>query len=113
MKQAFITIFAAALLVVGCHPENTPVSGITLTPPYVEITCGDTVHLKATATPEDASYTLEWSSSDNSVATVDEYGVITAVAAGKTVITAMQRDCLPQYCYRDHSQRQRDYHQKE
>lgn len=88
MKQAFITIFAAALLVVGCHPENTPVSGITLTPPYVEITCGDTVHLKATATPEDASYTLEWSSSDNSVATVDEYGVITAVAAGKTVITA-------------------------
>jgi uncharacterized protein (TIGR02145 family) len=40
--------------------------------------------------PTDATYpTLTWSSSDNSVATVDQYGKVTAVSDGTATITAL------------------------
>lgn len=49
---------------------------------------GDTLMLTATAVPEGAVLIgMSWSSSDPSVATVDENGVVTAVKAGETVIT--------------------------
>ncbi len=45
--------------------------------------------LIATITPSDlVGKEIEWSSSDPSVATVDEYGKVTALKAGQTVITA-------------------------
>ena len=55
-----------------------------------EVAVGDTVTLTAadeTGAAVDAT-TLAWSSSDETVATVDENGVVTVVAAGEAVITA-------------------------
>ena len=53
-----------------------------------ELNVGQTVQLSATVTPADAeNKTLTWSSSNTSVATVDENGLVTAVAAGSTEIT--------------------------
>ena len=49
-------------------------------------TTGDTATLTATVTPAGAS-AVTWSSSDTTVATVDDEGVVTAVGAGDAVIT--------------------------
>lgn len=54
---------------------------------------GDTQQLTATILPEDAfDKSLKWSSSDESVATVDENGTVTAVKGGTAVITATSAD---------------------
>lgn len=46
-----------------------------------------------TVIPEDATYqTAVWTSSDESVATVDANGVVTAINAGKSIITARTTD---------------------
>ena len=48
--------------------------------------------LTATVLPADASQTLMWTSSDESVATVSQSGLVSAVAAGHAVITATTTD---------------------
>lgn len=64
-----------------------PVESVTLNKTSRTLDVGDTYKLKATVLPEDATKkTVKWSSSDPSVATVDENGVITAVSIGTAVI---------------------------
>ena len=58
---------------------------VTLDETELKLTVGGEKTLVATATPEDAE--VEWSSSDSTVATV-ENGKVTAVKAGTTTITA-------------------------
>ena len=54
---------------------------------------GETLQLNAIITPEDASNkTLNWASSNPSVATIDENGFVTGVSVGTTTITAMTTD---------------------
>ncbi|WP_455721538.1 MBG domain-containing protein [Agathobacter sp.] len=54
---------------------------------------GDTKQLTATVTPDSAAKRdVEWTSSDTSVATVDENGVITSVGNGTAVIRATVAD---------------------
>lgn len=54
---------------------------------------GNTVTITATVAPEEATNpAVTWSSSDESVATVDETGKITAVAVGNATITATSED---------------------
>ncbi len=54
---------------------------------------GDTVTLTATVDPSDATDpTVTWTSSDNTVATVDKDGKVTAVGIGKATITAAAGD---------------------
>lgn len=69
-------------------PEVT-VTGITLDQATATLTEGETLTLTATVTPDDATdKTVVWSTSDAEVATVDENGVVTAVAEGTATITA-------------------------
>jgi uncharacterized protein YjdB len=49
---------------------------------------GATLTLTPTFTPADGTAQLTWTSSDSSVATVDENGTVTAVATGTATITA-------------------------
>ena len=49
---------------------------------------GKTVTLAATLAPEGSEGTVTWASSDEAVATVDQNGVVTAVAPGEATITA-------------------------
>ena len=50
---------------------------------------GETLQLTATVSPDNADdKTVTWSSSDDSIATVDQNGLVTAKAEGKVVITA-------------------------
>ena len=70
------------------------VASITLSQPAVTIVKGSTATLSvATVEPADATYqVVTWSSSDETVATVDEGGVVNGVAAGTAVITAKAID---------------------
>lgn len=66
------------------------VEGITLDKTEGIFTAGNTVTLNATVLPEEiADETIvTWTSSDEKVATVDENGKVTAIAAGEATITA-------------------------
>ena len=67
--------------------EVTPATGVTLDQTELTLTAGKTASLKATVQPENTTDTIVWSSSKEEVATV-ENGIVTAKAAGETVITA-------------------------
>ena len=66
------------------------VEGITLDKTEGILTAGNTVALNATVLPEEIAdeTTVTWTSSDEKVATVDENGKVTAIAAGEAAITA-------------------------
>ena len=53
-----------------------------------KLNVGETSQLSVSVTPEGADAEVTWSSSDESIATVDENGLVTAVSAGKVRITA-------------------------
>ena len=66
------------------------VESITLDKTEGILTAGNTVALNATVLPEEIAdeTTVTWTSSDEKVATVDENGKVTAIAAGEATITA-------------------------
>lgn len=65
------------------------VESITLDSNEGKLTVGNSHTIKATVAPEEvaAKTTIEWSSSNEKVATVDENGKVTAIAAGEATIT--------------------------
>ncbi len=65
------------------------VAGVALNKSTMELQVGKTETLTATVTPENASEPgVTWTSSDATVATVNENGVVSAVAKGTATITA-------------------------
>lgn len=69
--------------------NNIAVTGISLNISTLNLTVGETSVLTATIAPDNATNkTINWTSSNVSVATVDGAGVVTAIAAGTTTITA-------------------------
>lgn len=68
------------------------VESVSLDKSELKMTVGSTDSLKATVLPEKATQQLKYESSKTSVATVNDNGVVTAVAAGTTVITATSTD---------------------
>lgn len=75
---------------VGLTVSNIPVTGIQLNPPTADLLVHDTVKLNAAFEPADASnVSVEWSSSDERVATVNRSGIVTAIGAGTAVISAV------------------------
>ncbi|MBO4751589.1 MAG: Ig-like domain-containing protein [Bacteroidales bacterium] len=96
MKPRQITFMAglcvALLGFIGCRPEAVPVDSITLRPTEKELMVGTTYQIVASVLPADAPHEVEWSSSNATVATVSEAGVVTAVAVGECDITATAGD---------------------
>lgn len=73
--------------------ETTPVSGISLNKSTLALVVGGSETLTATVTPDDATdKTVTWSVLDDSIATVDENGLVTAVSEGSTIVTAQAGD---------------------
>ena len=66
------------------------VESVTLDKTEGILTAGNTVTLNAAVLPEEIANetTVTWTSSDEKVATVDENGKVTAIAAGEATITA-------------------------
>lgn len=68
---------------------TTKVESITLDKTEGILTVGGSVTINATVTPDNVTNaSVNWSSSDESVATVDSSGKVTAVSAGSATITA-------------------------
>lgn len=68
---------------------TTKVEQITLNKTEGVLAVGNSVTVTATVTPDNATNTtINWTSSDEKVATVDSNGKVTAVAAGNATITA-------------------------
>ena len=73
--------------------KPVPVSGITLDKTSVELLEGETITLKATIEPSNATdKTVAWSTSDATIATVDDNGFVKAIKVGKVTITAKAGD---------------------
>ena len=69
------------------------VTGITVAPATQSLSVGGTVQLSATVSPANATdKTYEWSSDDETVATVDADGLVTALKIGTCTIKATAKD---------------------
>jgi uncharacterized protein YjdB len=70
-----------------------PVTGVTVSPTSASLLVGSTQSLVATIAPANATNnTVNWTSSNTSVATVNSNGLVTAVAAGSAIITVTTAD---------------------
>ena len=68
--------------------KQIPVTGVTLDKSTLSLEEGATGNLVATISPENASYkAVRFTSSDEAIATVDDKGLVTAVAPGSADIT--------------------------
>ena len=72
---------------------SIPVSGISLNKSSITLYLGKSESLTATLSPSEATNrNVNWSSSDTSIATVDDNGLVVAVSVGTAVITATTID---------------------
>ena len=86
-KLSYLLIIASAVLMIACEKPTEPTATLSLSPVTVQMKVGEMVTIEAVGTAKN----IEWTSSDESVATV-YYGVITAKAIGMAVITARSGD---------------------
>ena len=72
-----------------CQGHTVAPTAITVNPATVSLKVGEkSAKPTLTFTPSDAAKTVSWKSENTAVATVDNDGIITAVAAGNTKVTA-------------------------
>ena len=93
MKKLFILLLTvlSVLLVFSCKKakEEIPVSSVSISQPAAEMIEGETVQLQATVLPADATdKKVIWASSKQSVATITDKGLVTAIAEGTSTVTA-------------------------
>ena len=75
------------------YVRGIAVSGITLNYTSFAMMVGETKTLIATITPENATNkNVMWTTSNSSVATIDENGVVTAIGAGNAIVYAVTED---------------------
>ncbi len=96
MKKIFSFIVLTLLIcsLAGCvytPPVDGAINGVVITSVENDrnIKVDETLQLTATVYPLTAAQTVTWSSSNNSVAVVDEAGVVTAISRGKVEIYAV------------------------
>jgi len=73
--------------------SGVSVTSISVSPGVLSLIIGENASLVATVTPTNATdQNITWSSNNNSVATVDQNGSVTAMAIGNVTITATTSD---------------------
>lgn len=101
MKMRLLTGLAIALGVVlaisSCkkdkEPTKIPVTGVSLNKTSIDLKVGDDFQLLASVLPEDATdKRVTWDSDDESIATVDDKGLVKAVKVGKAKISVYTHD---------------------
>lgn len=90
MRKFLVPLATALVLALSCEKaSDVAVSGVSIDRSTVEMTIGETAQLSATVTPSDATdQNITWSSTKQSVATVNDHGLVTAIAEGRTTIKA-------------------------
>ena len=98
LKPGYVTIIATAArgfvyATYRIDVTGTSVTGVALDSTSETMTVGGTKTLTATVSPSNASVqTVTWTSSDETVASVDENGKVTALKAGEATITVTTTD---------------------
>ena len=99
--QSFNFYYSSSKILIGGWSRDTglpirPVyddTGFSVSPSSVKLEAGENCQLTALVTlANESNKTLAWSSSNTSVATIDNSGLVTAVAPGKTTITVTTND---------------------
>lgn len=96
MKRFTYFLAAIAFVVSACtpdDPEKVTLQSLSVSPDTVAIAVGETAQLTVTATPENAEdFSPVWVSSDPEIATVDDKGLVSGIAAGSVIITVSSGD---------------------
>lgn len=94
LAKCIFAVLGVGLLLSSCDQriEPVPVTGITISANSLTMVVGETQTLTATVSPNNAdNKAVIWSSSNGSVATVDN-GKVTAIGIGSTTITVKSDD---------------------
>jgi Alpha-tubulin suppressor and related RCC1 domain-containing proteins len=88
--RRFVLVLAGTAFLGGCVTERigAPAVAFTVAPKDPLLVRGMSFHLKAYFPSDDSVAAVSWSSSDNSIATVDSTGEVSALTAGTAVISA-------------------------
>lgn len=98
--RLFSLLLVVSLLISSCPlafassfaDANVYTNVIIQIPESTKLTVGDTLQLEASVEPADMAGELLWFSSDESVASVDENGLVTALSSGEVEIQAAAGD---------------------
>jgi uncharacterized protein YjdB len=91
MKKYILVLFVLPFLLVSCgeKEQEVAVTSVSLAQATAEMLIGETVQLTATVLPSNATdKTITWASSKQSVATVSNSGLVTALSEGTSTVTA-------------------------
>jgi len=70
-----------------------PIDSISITPSALSLAPGESGTLTANILPSNATdTTFAWTSSNETIATIDQLGIVTAITAGETTITAVSNE---------------------
>ena len=96
IKKGYVGVDNKAMLF---YQDYVPVESIALSPSSFTLNVPDTQQITASILPENATNkTLTWSSSNPSNLSVDENGLVTAVASGSATITATSENGISATC---------------
>lgn len=90
MKKFLFILTAAVIGFAACTKETVPVEGISFKSAIQEITVGGTLAMEYDVFPENANIetsSIEWSSSDETIAKIDTKGILKGVSRGEAIIS--------------------------
>ena len=90
-RYLFATLLLATtfLMTAGCSSDDpTQITSLKLNRSELVLLPGETFQLEATTRPADAGVPIAWSSSNETVATVSDRGLVTGVGYGAAIVTA-------------------------
>ena len=92
MKKLIFAAVCFLLTLASCGPkeeEQKKVTSVEVDPSAITLTVGENASMKVNVKPADAEYlTVEWTSSNESVAQINKAGTLKAIAPGTATITA-------------------------
>ena len=93
MKSKIFALCASfTLMLAGCGPEPVKATGVELDKTSATMIVGDTLQLKATVAPENATdKAVTWSASGDGIVKVED-GLVTALKAGESTVTVTTHD---------------------
>jgi len=79
------------LIFISCSDDDdNTIETFQTKPSDLELTVGDEYKIEVTCSPAEAKTTFKWESEDNHIATVDENGIVHAIAEGETKINVYE-----------------------